>query len=105
MYFNQFADDPDFQYLALDRKRLQDEQAPYDAKSSCWIPDPNEGYMRSSVISTKGENVTVITDKGEVCFIERLLRHLFLSPIYYDDVGFQTIAQYVSEIGMCSLPL
>lgn len=61
-----FSDDPDFQYLALDRRRILEEQAPYDAKSSCWIPDTKDGYVRANIIATKGENVTVLTDKGEV---------------------------------------
>ena len=65
-FTNPFADDPDFQYLALDRKKMLEEAPPYDAKTSCWAPDQREGFIRSNIQSTKGDDVTVITEKGEV---------------------------------------
>jgi hypothetical protein len=66
---NPFADDPDFQYLALDRRRMLEEQTPYDAKTSCWVPDQKEGYIRANVVSTKGDTITVVTEKGEVSLL------------------------------------
>ena len=68
-FVNPFADDPDFQYLALDRKKMLEEAKPYDAKTSCWIPDHKEGYMSANITATKGDDVTVLTDKGEVRLI------------------------------------
>jgi len=63
---NPFEGDPDFQYLFPDKKLMIDEQAkPFDAKTSCWIPDHKEGYLASNIISTKGEEVTVHTSKNE----------------------------------------
>jgi len=61
-----FKGDPDFQYLALDRKKLMEEAPPYDAKTSCWVPDQREGFMRANIQATKGDEVTVLTEKGEV---------------------------------------
>jgi len=66
---NPFADDPDFQYLALDRKKLMEEAPPFDAKTSCWIVDQKEGYSKANIKSTKGEEVTVITEKLEVSIL------------------------------------
>jgi len=63
---NPFADDPDFQYLALDRKKMLEEQPPYDAKTTCWIPDHKLGYIRSNITATKGDDVTVLTENHEV---------------------------------------
>lgn len=61
-------DDPDFQYLAPDRKKLIEEQSmPFDGKKNCWIPDPKEGYLKAEILSTKGEDITVLTEKQEVC--------------------------------------
>ena len=65
-FVNPFAGDADFQYLALDRKKLMEEAPPYDAKTSCWIPDAKLGYIRSSIQSTKGDDVVVLTEAGEV---------------------------------------
>ena len=64
---NQFADDPDFNYLAIDRKKLlEDADKDYDGKTSCWIPDHKEGYIKAKITATKGEEVTVVSEKGEV---------------------------------------
>ena len=64
---NPHADDPDFQFLAIDPKMMLDEQAkPFDAKTSCWIPDAKEGYLSASIIATKGDDITVHTEKQEV---------------------------------------
>jgi Myosin N-terminal SH3-like domain len=62
-----FADDPDFQYLALDRKKLLEEAPAYDAKTTCWIVDQKLGYMRANITATKGDDVTVLTEAHEVC--------------------------------------
>ena len=62
-FHNPFADDSDFQYLALDRKKLMEEAPPYDAKTTCWIVDKQQGYVRANIKSTKGEEVTVITEE------------------------------------------
>ena len=62
-----YADDPDFQYLAPDKKKLTEEQnAPFDSKKNCWIPDHKEGYMKAEIISSKGDEITVLTEKLEV---------------------------------------
>jgi len=63
---NPFAGDEDFLYLALDKKKMMEEAPPFDAKTTCWIVDNKEGYMRANIKATKGDDVTVITDKSEV---------------------------------------
>jgi len=63
---NPFEGDPDFQYLFPDRKLMLDEVArPFDAKTSCWIPDAKEGFLQCSITATKGDDVTVHTEKSE----------------------------------------
>jgi len=60
-------DDPDYQYLAPNKKKLQEEQnQAFDGKKNCWIPDQKEGYVKAEIISTKGDDVTVLTEKLEV---------------------------------------
>ena len=47
-------DDPDYQYLAPNKKKLQEEHnQPFDGKKNCWIPDQKEGYVKAEIISTK----------------------------------------------------
>jgi len=58
--------DPDFQYLAPNKKMLAEEQSrPFDSKKNCWIPDHKDGYIKAEIISTKGEEVQVLTEKME----------------------------------------
>lgn len=67
MMGNPFEGDSDFQYLARDQKKMLEEQnKPFDAKTSFWIPDAKEGYLQASITATKGEEVTVITETNEV---------------------------------------
>lgn len=54
-----YSQDPDFQYLAVDRKKLMKEQLPFDGKKACWIPDDKEGFARAEIVSSKGEEITV----------------------------------------------
>jgi len=69
MSYAKGSDDPDFQFLAPNRKKLQEEQSlPFDGKKNCWIPDHKEGYLKAEIISTKGDEVTVVTEKLEVKF-------------------------------------
>jgi len=61
------AHDEDFQFLRPDPRKLAEEQnQPFDGKKMCWIPDQKEGYIKSEIISTKGEDVTVSTDNQDV---------------------------------------
>ncbi|KAJ8318328.1 hypothetical protein KUTeg_003419 [Tegillarca granosa] len=59
-------DDPDMQYLAIDRKKMLAEQKPFDSKKNCWVPDAKEGFVAAEIQSSKGEEITVKTiDKLE----------------------------------------
>ena len=60
-----WSTDPDFQYLAVDRKKLMKEQTqPFDGKKACWVPDEKDGFTRAEIQSTKGEEVTVKLEKN-----------------------------------------
>ena len=57
---NPFEKDPDFQFLARDPKKMMEEQnKPFDAKTSCMVPDHKEGYVKATIKSTTGDNVSV----------------------------------------------
>ncbi len=38
----------------------------FDGKKAVWVPDPKESYVAGEIVSTKGEEVTIKTPKGEV---------------------------------------
>jgi myosin heavy chain 6/7 len=57
--------DPGWQFLRLSREKMLEETSrPYDSKKNCWVPDPEEGYVAAEIKSTTGDQVTVVTVKG-----------------------------------------
>ncbi|KAL3877462.1 hypothetical protein ACJMK2_035164 [Sinanodonta woodiana] len=64
--------DPDFQYLAVDRKALMKDPPAYEGKKCCWIPDKKEGFVLAEIVSTKGEEITVKTlEKNETITVKK----------------------------------
>jgi myosin heavy chain 6/7 len=54
--------------LALtSEERIKLQSQPFDAKKQCWAPDPKESFVAGEITATKGEEVTIKTDKGDVC--------------------------------------
>jgi len=73
---NPHENDPDFKFLAIDPKLMLEEAAKhFDAKTSTWVPDHKEGYVKATITATKGDDVTVNTETNEVKnrLIKRLL--------------------------------
>jgi len=67
MAFNQQLEtDPDFQYLAKNTKFMMEKTSePFDGKTSCWIADHKEGFIKAVITATKGDDVTVHTENNE----------------------------------------
>ncbi|CAF2029476.1 unnamed protein product [Rotaria magnacalcarata] len=68
--------DPEFQeamkYLALpSEEKLKLRSQAFDAKKSCWIPDPKESYIAAEIENTKDDQVTVKTCKGEIRTVKK----------------------------------
>jgi hypothetical protein len=47
-------------------EKIKLQSTPFDAKKTFWIVDHKEGFVSCDIQSTKGEEVTVKTSKGEV---------------------------------------
>lgn len=47
---------------------MKDQSKPYDAKTACWVPNDEEGFIIGEIKGTKGDLVTVFA-KSEVGFI------------------------------------
>jgi myosin heavy subunit len=93
---NPFADDPDFQYLALDRKKLLEEAPPYDPKTSCWIPDHKLGFIRSNIKTTKGDEVTVETESHEEKTVKKDLVQQ-MNPTKFEKIEDMANMTYLNE--------
>ena len=54
-------------YLLVSKEeRMKTQARPFDGKKNCWVPESKEGYVAAEIQSTKGEEVTVKTSKGDV---------------------------------------
>jgi myosin heavy chain 6/7 len=94
---NPHEDDPDFQFLAIDKKMMLEEQAkPFDAKTSCWIPDAKEGFLSCTITATKGDDVTVHTEKLEDRTVKKDVIEQMNPPKFFmiDDMANMT---YLNE--------
>jgi len=88
--------DPDFQFLAIDKKKLIAEAAPYDGQKSVMVPDKKEGYVNAEITGTKGEQVTVKTKNGE----EKTLKKELVqqrNPPKFDKMEDMANMTYLSE--------
>ena len=69
-------------YLALpSEERIKLQAQPFDGKKQCWVPDVKESFVAAEITATKGEEVTVKTEKNEVCSNRhriRITKHPFL---------------------------
>ncbi len=79
-----YPNDPEFQesmkYLALPaEEKLKLRSQPFDAKKACWVPDPKESFIAAEIESTKDDQVTVKTSKGEV----RIYIYIFYCKFVY----------------------
>ncbi|CAD5211296.1 unnamed protein product [Bursaphelenchus okinawaensis] len=70
--------DPGWQYLRLTREQMLEEQSkPYDSKKNCWVPDPEDGYVAAEIKSTSGDDVTVVSSKGnEITMKKELVQEM-----------------------------
>lgn len=49
-----------------DRERLEAQTRLFDMKKECFVPDADEEYVKASITSREGDQVTAQTAKGKV---------------------------------------
>jgi myosin heavy chain 6/7 len=93
---NPFANDRDFDYLAIDKLKLLAEAPPYDAKTSVWVPDHKLGFVRATIESTKGDDVTVNVDGGETKTLKKDLVQQ-VNPPKFEKIEDMANMTYLNE--------
>lgn len=63
-----------------DRERLEAQTRPFDMKKECFVPDPDEEYVKASITSREGDKVTAQTEKGKVSKLHAQLLQMKLIP-------------------------
>ncbi|CAK5025246.1 unnamed protein product [Meloidogyne enterolobii] len=63
--YGDFESDEGYPFLAISKEdKIKFASQPFDSKKNCWIPDEEDGFVAAEVKSTSGEQVTVVTSKG-----------------------------------------
>lgn len=60
-----------------DRERLEAQTRPFDMKRECFVPDPEEEYVKASIVSREGDKVTAQTAKGKVSDMKSIVCRYF----------------------------
>lgn len=53
-----------------EKERIEAQNRPFDAKASCFVPDPKDLYIKGVIQKKEGGQATVRTEAGEVCPIK-----------------------------------
>jgi myosin heavy chain 6/7 len=52
-------------------EKIKLQAQPFDGKKAVWVPDPKESYVAGEIVSTKGDDVTLKTSKGETVTVKK----------------------------------
>ncbi|KJH43074.1 myosin head [Dictyocaulus viviparus] len=67
-----FEKDPGFQYLGISREeKTASANRPFDSKKNVWVPDAEDGFVAAEIQSVQGDQVTVITVKGNSVTVKK----------------------------------
>ncbi|KAI1889000.1 hypothetical protein AGOR_G00174550 [Albula goreensis] len=53
-----------------DKERLEAQTRPFDMKKECFVPDPEEEFVKATIISRDGDKVTADTEKGKTVTVK-----------------------------------
>ncbi|RMZ94063.1 myosin heavy striated muscle-like isoform X1 [Brachionus plicatilis] len=83
--------------------RIKMQAQPFDGKKNCWIPDKTEGFLAAEIQSTKGEEVSVKTSKGEtVTFKKDQIQQM--NPPKFDKCDDMADLTYLNDASvLCNL--
>uniref|UniRef100_A0A671SG96 Myosin-6 n=1 Tax=Sinocyclocheilus anshuiensis TaxID=1608454 RepID=A0A671SG96_9TELE len=79
-----------------DRERLEAQTRPFDMKIECFVPDPDEEYVKASIISHEGDKVTVLTEKRKTVAVKEADIHP-QNPPKFDKIEDMAMFTFLHE--------
>uniref|UniRef100_A0AAQ4RHI0 Myosin heavy chain 7 n=1 Tax=Gasterosteus aculeatus aculeatus TaxID=481459 RepID=A0AAQ4RHI0_GASAC len=79
-----------------DRERLEAQTRPFDMKKECFVPDVDEEYVKASVTSREGDNVTAQTAKGKTVTVKECDVHP-QNPPKFDKIEDMAMFTFLHE--------
>ncbi|XP_035990818.1 myosin-7 [Fundulus heteroclitus] len=79
-----------------DRERLEAQTRPFDMKKECFVPDPDEEYVKASITSREGDKVTAQTAKGKTVTVKECDVHP-QNPPKFDKIEDMAMFTFLHE--------
>ncbi|CAF91435.1 unnamed protein product, partial [Tetraodon nigroviridis] len=79
-----------------ERERLEAQTRPFDMKKECFVPDPEEEYVKASISSRDGDKVTVQTEKGKTVTVKECDVHT-QNPPKFDKIEDMAMFTFLHE--------
>ncbi|XP_074928180.1 myosin-1B-like [Chelonoidis abingdonii] len=82
-----------------EKERIEDQNKPFDAKTSVFVVHPKESYVKSTIQSREGGKVTVKSEKGETLTVKE--DQVFsMNPPKYDKIEDMAMMTHLHEPGV-----
>ncbi|KAM7145330.1 myosin-1B-like [Macrochelys suwanniensis] len=82
-----------------EKERIEDQNKPFDAKTSAFVVHPKESFVKSVIQSREGGKVTVKTEKGESLTVKE--DQVFsMNPPKYDKIEDMAMMTHLHEPGV-----
>uniref|UniRef100_A0A452IVJ3 Myosin heavy chain 1 n=1 Tax=Gopherus agassizii TaxID=38772 RepID=A0A452IVJ3_9SAUR len=82
-----------------EKERIEDQNKPFDAKTSVFVAHPKESFVKSTIQSREGGKVTVKTEKGETLTVKE--DQIFsMNPPKYDKIEDMAMMTHLHEPGV-----
>ncbi|KAM9120152.1 myosin-1B [Pangshura tecta] len=82
-----------------EKERIEDQNKPFDAKTSVFVVHPKESFVKSTIQSREGGKVTVKTEKGETLTVKE--DQVFsMNPPKYDKIEDMAMMTHLHEPGV-----
>uniref|UniRef100_A0A673MNE8 Myosin-6 n=1 Tax=Sinocyclocheilus rhinocerous TaxID=307959 RepID=A0A673MNE8_9TELE len=79
-----------------ERERLEAQTRPFDMKKECFVPDPDEEYVKASIVSREGDKVTVVTEKRKTVTVKEADIHP-QNPPKFDKIEDMAMFTFLHE--------
>ncbi|KAG7455436.1 hypothetical protein MATL_G00256450 [Megalops atlanticus] len=79
-----------------ERERLEDQTRPFDMKKECFVPDPEEEFVKASIISRDGDKVTAETERGKTVTVKEADIHP-QNPPKFDKIEDMAMFTFLHE--------
>ncbi|XP_028814710.1 myosin-7-like [Denticeps clupeoides] len=79
-----------------DKERLEAQTRPFDIKKECFVPHPDEEYVKGVVVSRDGEKASVETSKGETVTVKEVDVHP-QNPPKFDKIEDMAMFTFLHE--------